>query len=267
MYCVSKTSDQSPKVLRLSYFVAFDAWVCAYVAIENCNEIHSLTSFNHNLKSFTRRHYSAELIFYCHLGKTSSPKMSNSSTVPQQGGSFDPVAFSLPFLAQILSGNRGTIQGETFLQQCSSLVSEGILEYVRQMSMGNQSNNGVQRSTSATDFGTLAGFNAQVQSSTKDGKFTVTMLLGAEVKPEDLQVTIKDREIIIVVKIDSKSEDGCSRLYKELTKKIPLPEEVHAEELKTVLSPEGILKIEAPIPQKGSTRSEMIEIPVQMDLA
>jgi HSP20 family molecular chaperone IbpA len=193
--------------------------------------------------------------------------MASGCKFPQQDGSFNPTAFGLPFLGQLFNGAQGGINGEGLLQQISSLIDDGMVEYTRQMSMREQeAKKKEQASTSAFFQESLSKTNVSAQTSTKDGKFTVSIPLGKHVKPEDLKVTIKDRELIVDVKTESKSEDGSSRLYQELTKKIPMPEEVMVDQVKTVLTPEGVLKIEAPLPQAGPAKPQSVEIPVRMDL-
>ncbi|CAG7700721.1 unnamed protein product [Allacma fusca] len=142
------------------------------------------------------------------------------------------------------------------------------MEYIRQISMNNQSAGSSTQQSPSTGLQSLEGFNSTIKTSTANEKFTVAVPLGKDVKPEDLKVTIKERQLVLDVKVESKSEDGSSRLYQEITKKLNLPDEVKVNEVKTVLSPEGILIVEAPLPQVGATRSRagVIEIPVNMDL-
>ncbi|CAG7719124.1 unnamed protein product, partial [Allacma fusca] len=194
-------------------------------------------------------------------------KMASGCSFPQQDGSFNPTTFGLPFLAQLFNGNQGGFNSEGFLQQISSLIDDGMVEYTRQMSMREQqATKEAQPSTSAECRESLAKTKVKTETSTKDGKFSVSIPLGKDVKPEDLKVTIKDRQLIVDVKTESKSEDGTSRLYQEFTKKIALPEEVNVSEVRTILTPEGVFKIEAPLPVAGPAKPQPIEIPVRMDL-
>ncbi|CAG7720290.1 unnamed protein product [Allacma fusca] len=185
--------------------------------------------------------------------------MSKEGAALSQGGSFDPTTFGLTCLAELLNRNRAGLNGETLFQQCGSLVSEGILEYVRQLSTGTQPIKPVE-SSPGTCLETFSNFTANIQITTKDGKFIVTIPLGADVKPEDLKVVIKDRDLMIDVKTEMKSEDGKTRLYQEFSKSISLPEEVKTDQLKTVLSPEGILKVEATL---SNEKPQSVEIPVK----
>jgi HSP20 family molecular chaperone IbpA len=160
----------------------------------------------------------------------------------------------LSCLTEVLSSEPG-IKGIEYVTQCGSSVSGGVLEYVRRLTLSNQQMNSLRARS-------LAIINSNVTTSTKYGKFTVTIPLGAGVKPEDLKVAVKDRELTVSVKGSSDSEDGTARLVQEYTKKITLPEDVQVHQVKTVLSAEGILTIEAPIPETASTRAKVVEIPI-----
>ncbi|XP_059482619.1 heat shock protein hsp-16.2-like [Neocloeon triangulifer] len=65
-------------------------------------------------------------------------------------------------------------------------------------------------------------------------------------KPEDIKVSLKDRVLTIDAKMEKKSEDG-SRFYQEMSRLYTLPESVEVSNLKSLLSNEGVLCIEAPI--------------------
>ncbi|CAG7726903.1 unnamed protein product [Allacma fusca] len=83
----------------------------------------------------------------------------------------------------------------------------------------------------------------------KSGKYIMNVPLGKDLSPEDLKISLKDRVMTIEGKKEQKSEDGRSRSYHEFMRKFTLPEEVKTEEVKSMLTPEGYLKIEAPLPQ------------------
>jgi len=65
-------------------------------------------------------------------------------------------------------------------------------------------------------------------------------------KPEDIKVSLKDRVLTIDAKMEQKSEDG-SRLYQEMSRMYTLPANVEVNNLKSLLSNDGVLAIEAPI--------------------
>ncbi|CAG7819611.1 unnamed protein product [Allacma fusca] len=95
--------------------------------------------------------------------QTKSPrcKMASGCTFPQQDGLFNPTAFGLPFLAQLFNGNQGGMNSEGFLQQISSLIEDGMVEYTRQMSMREQqATKDAQPSSSAERRESLAKTNA-----------------------------------------------------------------------------------------------------------
>ncbi|CAG7721198.1 unnamed protein product, partial [Allacma fusca] len=137
-------------------------------------------------------------------------------------------------------------------------VSGTIIECVRRLSLNNQNIHSLLTRS-------LAIFNSNVTTSNQDGKFTVTINLGAGVLPEDVKVTIKDHELIVDVKAGSSSGDGTARLVQEYSKRIAIPEDIKPQQVKSVLSPEGILKIEAPLPKILPERLQVIEIPVNTD--
>jgi len=100
-----------------------------------------------------------------------------------------------------------------------------------------------------------------------EGVFSVSIPVGEGFKPENLDVKVKDREVIVQMKIDQASEDGMSELSQVFTKKVALPEEVKVEEVKSRLTPEGVLKIEAPLPvPQEPPKPEAVDIPVTMEV-
>jgi len=103
----------------------------------------------------------------------------------------------------------------------------------------------------------------------KEGNFCVSIPLGEDFKPENLDVKVKDREVVVQIKIEKSSEDGTSQLTQIFTKKVALPEEVKVEEVKSRLTPEGVLKIEAPLPVPEPVeppKPQAVEIPVTMEI-
>lgn len=93
-----------------------------------------------------------------------------------------------------------------------------------------------------------------IQSDNKEpGKFTVNVPLGGNIGPEDLKVSLKDHIVTIEAKKEVKTEDGntSSRVYQEFSRKFNLPPEVDMKDVRSMLTPEGNLKIEAPLPQKA----------------
>jgi HSP20 family molecular chaperone IbpA len=78
-------------------------------------------------------------------------------------------------------------------------------------------------------------------------------------KPEDIKVSLKDRVLTIDAKMEQKSEDG-SRLYQEVSKTYTLPDNVELENLKSLLTNDGVLAIEAPLAIQDEMKPK--EIPI-----
>jgi HSP20 family molecular chaperone IbpA len=83
-----------------------------------------------------------------------------------------------------------------------------------------------------------------------DGKYRLNVPLGRSIGPEDVKIGIKDKIMTIEAKKEQKSEDGNCRVYQEYVRKFTLPENIDTKEVKSVLTPEGYLQIEAPLPLK-----------------
>jgi HSP20 family molecular chaperone IbpA len=78
-------------------------------------------------------------------------------------------------------------------------------------------------------------------------------------KPEDIKVSLKDRVLTIEAKMEQKSEDG-SRLYQEVSKMYNLPDNVELENLKSLLTNDGVLAIEAPLTVRAEEKPK--ELPI-----
>ena len=79
--------------------------------------------------------------------------------------------------------------------------------------------------------------------------YVMNVPLGSDIGPEDLKVSLKDHVMTIEAKKEQKSEDGNCRVYQEFTRKFTLPKGIDMKEVKSTLTPEGYLKIEAPLPK------------------
>ena len=64
-------------------------------------------------------------------------------------------------------------------------------------------------------------------------------------KPEEIVIKTKDNSLSVHAKHEEKSENG--HVYREYHRAFTLPGEVTGESLKSVLSPEGVLCITAPL--------------------
>jgi len=107
-----------------------------------------------------------------------------------------------------------------------------------------------------------------VENPNQPGKYTMNVPLCDSIAPEDLKVSLKDHVMTIEAKKETKSKDGNSRVYQEFMKKFTLPPNVDMKEVKSVLTPEGYLKIEAPLPIQALSEPEppqkkqALEIPI-----
>jgi HSP20 family molecular chaperone IbpA len=95
------------------------------------------------------------------------------------------------------------------------------------------------------------------------GKYVLRMNLGSDFNPENIKVSLKDRLLTIDAKLEQKSEDGHSRIYQEISKSFTLPENVKIEEVKSLLTPDGVLTIEAPLPELESAKPKEIPIAIE----
>jgi len=110
-----------------------------------------------------------------------------------------------------------------------------------------------------------ADWTPAVENYTKDGKLVFKAELPG-VKPEDVDVHISDRELVIKGERkdekESKEEDClCSEIsYGSFERRFILPEGVKTEELKATFS-NGILEVMVPAPALAQTRKIEIEVP------
>jgi hypothetical protein len=101
--------------------------------------------------------------------------------------------------------------------------------------------------------GELGFFSPQTESESggvegkEPGKYAMNIFLGNNIGPEDVKVSCKDNIMTIDAKKEYKSEDGNSRVYQEYMRKFTLPQGVDMKEIKSELTPEGYLRIEAPV--------------------
>lgn len=110
-------------------------------------------------------------------------------------------------------------------------------------------------------FPTIEAQTSPASEPGKPGKYCLRIDLGEGFTPEDIKVNLKDRMLTIHAKLEKKSEEG--RLYQEVTRSFALPENINPEEVKSLLTPEGILTIEAPLPEVEAPQPK--EIPISID--
>jgi len=107
--------------------------------------------------------------------------------------------------------------------------------------------------------------NAEADSTKKD-MFRLNILMGKTFKPEDIKVSLKDRMLTVEAKREQTSEDGTHRYYEEVSRRFTLPEEADLKELKSVFTPNGLLKLEAPVTPKALPEPpKPVEIPINME--
>lgn len=78
--------------------------------------------------------------------------------------------------------------------------------------------------------------------------------------PEEIQVKTQDRQLCVHAKHEEKGEHG--QVYREYQRYFLLPDNLEPERLSSVLSPEGVLSIEAPMPALEAPKKTEISIPI-----
>jgi len=100
------------------------------------------------------------------------------------------------------------------------------------------------------------------------GKYMMKIPLGHNIQPEDLKVSLKEEGGLKVMSVEAKkeqkSQDGSQRVYQEYSRRFTLPKEADMKEIKSVLHPDGYLKIECAMPQLALKEEEPKEIPIEM---
>jgi len=84
----------------------------------------------------------------------------------------------------------------------------------------------------------------------KDGKNVMELKFDVQnFKPEDINIKTKDNVLEVHAKQENNSDNA--KVFKEYRRQITLPVGTVLEDMTSVLSPEGILTVEAPIPKKA----------------
>jgi len=86
----------------------------------------------------------------------------------------------------------------------------------------------------------------------KDGQkqYHLRVGMGQDFAPEDLKMRVRDNVMTIQAVKDQVSDDGNYRVHHEVRRKFLLPSGVNPKKIKSVLDHNGVLKIEAPLPQR-----------------
>ncbi len=99
--------------------------------------------------------------------------------------------------------------------------------------------------------------------TTRDGQRLYKIELDLpDFEPKDINVSIHDRNVTVKAKRETES-NGCKQ-YREYSYQYTLPNEVNIEQIRSLLSNEGLLTIEAPLPQLKEP--DVQEIPIQKQI-
>lgn len=88
-------------------------------------------------------------------------------------------------------------------------------------------------------------------------KYTMNVVIGKNLPPENIKVSLKDRLVTVEVKYEKTydHEDGKSKFSQELLRQFTLPEEIDVSQVKSLLTPDGVLTFEVPLPPKAIAES------------
>jgi HSP20 family molecular chaperone IbpA len=112
----------------------------------------------------------------------------------------------------------------------------------------------------------LLGIEPEIVGEGENKRYRMNLHMGANFSPENVKVSLKDRLMTVEAKQEQKSDDGNTRLYQEVSRVFTLPDEVDAKDVKSVLNPDGVLTIEAPVHEKALPEPpKPKEIPVIME--
>lgn len=110
-------------------------------------------------------------------------------------------------------------------------------------------------------------FEAETIPSTeagKPGKYSIKVDVGEGFSKDNVKISLTDYLLTVDAKLEHKSEDGKSRVYQEVSKTFTLPKSINLGEIKSSLAPEGILTIEAPLPEVETPQPKEIPIPIEL---
>lgn len=80
-------------------------------------------------------------------------------------------------------------------------------------------------------------------------------------KPEELEIKTLDNKLMVHAKHQEESE--TSQVYQEFQRQFLLPEGIELDKMKSVLSPEGVLTVEAPLPTPEVEAPKERVIPIE----
>jgi len=114
--------------------------------------------------------------------------------------------------------------------------------------------------------GQSLGLQPEIVSEGDERKYRLSIHMGSNFTPENLKVSVKDGVVTVHGKKEQKSEDGNSVFYQEVTRKFTLPSNLDSKAVKSALTSDGVLKIEAPLPQQALPEPpKATDIPVLLE--
>ena len=110
------------------------------------------------------------------------------------------------------------------------------------------------------------GLQPEIVGEGENKRYRLNVHMGENFSPENVKVSLKDRVMTVEAKQEQRSDDGNTRVYQEMSRQFTLPEEVEVKDVKSVLNPDGVLTIEAPIHERALPEPpKPKEIPVLME--
>ena len=104
------------------------------------------------------------------------------------------------------------------------------------------------------------------EEGNEPGKYGMNIFLGHQIGPQDVKVSCKNNVMTVDAKKEYKSDDGNARVYQEYMRRFTLPTTVDMKELKSELTPEGYLRIEAPLhPEALQQAKQPQAIPIKRE--
>lgn len=157
-------------------------------------------------------------------------------------------------IQSLLSDNMSSALNQSALS--SSLLSQSQKQQQRSVSTSSSVSSS-STNQSQSQHQSLSSSSNSNNNSNQIQKFTETIALGGNIGPDDLSVSLKGDIVTIEAKVqkEKRCEDGSmtstSKMYQEFKKSFTLPANVDASQLKTVLTADGNLRIEAPVQQRA----------------
>jgi len=98
-------------------------------------------------------------------------------------------------------------------------------------------------------------------------KYIMNVVIGKNLPADNIKVSLKDRQVTVEVKYEKtyEHEDGKSKFSQELLRQFTLPEGIDTAQVKSLLTPDGILQFEAPLPPKVAESAKAQDIPISKD--